>query len=125
MALPDEWKQIMLPFLRIVVKSLRIAVIAIVLDSILAYVIMLYGFGFVEIFGDLMLVETAILLIIAGLIDFSSSIGAAQLRRVILHSKQEYSDAAHKEAERRAFAFFIAGLVLFATLIALAIITRA
>jgi hypothetical protein len=111
----------MLTFLTILGRSLRIAGSFLAVDAVAAYGLTVLSYGFIEIFGDSMLVEIAILFIIAGLLDFSSSIGAVQFRRTILGSKQEYSSSAHKEAEKKASVFFLSGVILFLVLVALAV----
>jgi hypothetical protein len=114
----------MLTFLAILGRSLRIAAALLAVDSILAYVLTLLTYSFVETMGDLMLFEVAILFILAGLLDFSSSIGAAQFRKTILHSKLEYSSVTHKEVERKAAVFFLGGLIIFLVLVLFAIFLR-
>ena len=114
----------MLTFLAILGRSLRIAAALIVVDFILAYVLTLLTYSLVETMGDLMLFEVAILFILAGLLDFSSSIGAAQFRKTLLHSKLEYSPAKHKEVERKAAVFFLGGLIIFLVLVLFAIFLR-
>ena len=111
----------MLTFLAILGKSLRIAAIILVADFILAYGLMFLSYSFVETVGDIMLIEVAILFILAGLMDFSSSLGAAQFRKTILHSKEGYSSVKHKEVERKAALFFFVGLVIFSVLVILAL----
>jgi len=111
----------MLTFLTILGRSLRIASGLLVADSVAAYGLTFLGYSFIEIIGDLMLIEVAILFIIAGLLDFSSSVGAVQFRKTILGSKQEYSSSAHKEAERKASVFFLGGVILLFSLVVLAL----
>jgi hypothetical protein len=96
-----------------------------VVDGLVAYGLVLFGFSFVETIGDLMLVEAAILFLVAGLIDFSSSIGGAQFRKTVLGAKQEYSQSAHKEAERGAMVLVLAGVFTFLVLMAIAVLMRA
>jgi hypothetical protein len=114
----------MLTFLRILSRSLLIAAGAILGDGLVAYGMGLFGFSFVEAIGDLMLVEVAILFLVAGLIDFSSSVGAVQFRRAVLGSKQDYSQPAHKEAERKAAVLVLAGLFMFVLLTVVAVLIR-
>jgi hypothetical protein len=114
----------MLTFLAICIRSLRNAGGVLAADILVAYGISFSGFRFIELLGDLMLLEVAILFIAAGLLDFSSSIGAVQFRKVILGSKEAYSRSAHSEAEKRAVVFFMTGLIIFMILIGIAIINR-
>ena len=111
----------MLTFPKILGRSLLIAAGAMLVDGLGSYAATLFGFSFVEVMGDLMLVEVAALFLIAGLIDFSSSVGAAHLRRAMLGSKQEYSSLAHKEAGQKALVLVLSGTFMFAVLIVFAI----
>lgn len=114
----------MLTFLRIITRSIAVVACAVAGDIFVAYGMMSFGFSFIEIIGDLMLVEAAILFLVAGLVDFASSIGAAQFRKTILGSKEDYSQLAHKEAERQAAVLVLAGVVLFVTLLSIALLAH-
>jgi hypothetical protein len=111
----------MLSFLTIIRRSLLVVVIALAADGAIAYLLTLVQYAFAETMGDLMLVEAAALFILAGLIDFSTSIGATQFRKTVLASKQDYSPFKHKEYERRALIFLIAGLILLGMLVFVAV----
>jgi hypothetical protein len=111
----------MLTFLQILGRSLRIACGLLVADGLGAYGLTFLRYAFIEIIGDSILIEVAILFIIAGLLDFYSSIGAVQFRKTMLRSQQEYSSSAHKEAERRALVFLLSGVILLLVLIILAL----
>jgi len=113
----------MLTFPKILGRSLLIAASAILSDGLVSFGVTFLGFSFIEIVGDLILVEVAILFLIAGIIDFSTSVGAAQFRKTVLGSKQEYSQPAHKEAGRRALVLVLAGTFMFVMLIAIAVLT--
>jgi len=108
----------MLSFLAILRKSLQLVVAMLALDCVAAYLLTLLKYAFIEVIGDLMLGEVAILFIVAGLLDFGSSIGMIQFRRVVLASKEIYSSSKHKESERRASVLCLTGLFLFLILIA-------
>jgi uncharacterized membrane protein len=111
----------MLTFLTILGRSLRIAGALLVADGVAAYGLTFLSYRFIETVGDSILIEVAILFIMAGLLDFSSSIGAIQFRKMILGSKQEYSSSAHKEAEKKALVFFLGGVILLLVLVVLAL----
>jgi len=113
----------MLTFPKILSRSLLIAATAILADSLVSFGVAFLGFSFIEIIGDLILVEVAFLFLIAGLIDFSSSVGAVQIRKTVFGSKQEYSQSAHKDAGRRALVLVFAGTIMFVVLIAVAVLT--
>ena len=112
----------MLTFPKILGRALLIAASAILSDGFVSFGVTFLGFSFIEIIGDLILVEVAICFLIAGLIDFSSSVGAAHLRKAVLGSAQEYSSLAHKEAERKALVLLLGGTFLFVILIAIAML---
>jgi len=114
----------MLTFPKIITRSIVIVLIAMCADALVASETIRFGFSFIEIIGDVMLVEVAILFIVAGLIDFSSSIGAAQFRKSVLGSKQDYSQSVHKEAERKAAVLVLAGIFIFMILLGIAVITH-
>ena len=110
----------MLTFPRILARSLLIAACAIFGDSLVSIGLTSFGASFVEVVGDLMLIEVAVLFLVAGLIEFSYSIGGAGFRKNVLGSKQGYSQSAHKEAGRRALVLIFAGIFIFVVLIAVA-----
>jgi hypothetical protein len=114
----------MLTFLKVATRSILVAVAAMAADALVAYEMIQFGFSFVGIVGDMMLIEVAILFLIAGLIDFSSSIGAAQFRKTILGSKRGYSQSVHKEAERKAAVLLLAGVFILIILCATALLTH-
>ena len=115
----------MLTFRGIVDRSIRLVLVLLAADFILGYGLIFAGYPFVETFGDFMLLEVAVLFVLAGLMDFSSSLGAVQFRRTILHARQEYSASKHKEVERKAAVFLLGGLIIFLGLVVLAIYLRA
>ncbi len=111
----------MLTFLSILGRSLRITGVLLVADGLASYGLTFLSYSFIETVGDSMLIEVAVLFLLAGLLDFYSSVGAVQFRKVIFGSKQEYSSSTHKEAEKKAAVFFLCGVTLLLILIALAI----
>ena len=95
--------------------------VLLVADGLAAYGLTFLNFRFVEVMGDLMLIEVAILFVLAGILDFSNSIGAAQFRKTMLGSKEGYSSSKHKETQRTALVYFLGGLIIFLMLIVLAL----
>lgn len=69
--------------------------------------------------GDLMLAEVALFFIIAGILDFASSVGMAQFRKAFLASKEAYSPEKRKERERTAMVFLFTGMVLLIAMVLL------
>ena len=104
-------------------RALIIVACAILGDTLVSYGLMMFGYSFVEFIGDLTLVEVAILFLIAGLIEFSSSISGANFRKAVFGSKQRYSESAHKESGRRALVLVLAGTLMFVILIAIAVLS--
>ena len=90
-------------------------------DAVVAYLLSLLRYSFTEAIGDFVLIEIAALFILAGLLDFGSSIGVAQFKKVILDSKEDYSSTKHKDVERKALVFLLAGIILFIALTVLAL----
>jgi hypothetical protein len=111
----------MLTLLKILRRSLLLAVGLLAADVAAGYLLTYLRFSFVETFGDLMLGEIALLFIAAGILDLGFSVGVAQFRKAFLESKQGYSSARHKEFERRAAVLLLAGLTLFAVLVFVAV----
>jgi UPF0716 family protein affecting phage T7 exclusion len=111
----------MLSFPTIFRRALLFTVSALVADGAIAFTLTWLNYPIAEVMGDFMLVEAAGFFIIAGLMDFSASLGAVQFQRVVLRSKREYSAAAHKDYARKALAFLMAGLILLGILVAVAV----
>ena len=102
-------------------RSLGLTLLALAVDSAIAYFLTFLHYSFVEIMGDVMLVEAAALFILAGIVDFSASVGAIAFRKAILGSKREYSATTHKDYERQASVLLIAGLILLGILVVVAL----
>jgi hypothetical protein len=113
----------MLTFPRILARTSLIVAVALLSDGCLSYGLSLFGLSFSEVMGDLMLVEVALLFLLAGIIEFSSSVGAMEIRRVLFGSRTEYSDSSHKEAGRRALVLVLAGAFIFAILIVIGVLS--
>lgn len=102
-------------------RSLRICALLICGNLAVAFVASLMGFSPTGVFGDILLAEAAALFIIAGLFDLGSSIGTTQFRKVVLSSKEEFSASRRNKAEQHTIVFFMAGSILFAGTILLAV----
>ena len=113
----------MLTFPKMFARSLLIAATAILVDALVSYLATLFGFSLIEIMGDLMLMEVAILFLIAGLMDFSTSVGAGRMRKAVFGLDSEYSPLAHEESGRKALVLVFAGILMFAILVAVAVLT--
>ena len=114
----------MLTFLTILKRAILFVAAMLAGDSIVSFMLYSLKLAFAETFGDLILVEVAIFFILAGVIDFASSVGVTQFRKSYLGREQGYSPSEHKESERRASVFLVAGLILFFLLILAVICQR-
>ena len=110
----------MLTYLKIIYSSILLLFAIVIVDAFAAYLATLFHFSFVDVFGDVMLVEVAVLFILAGLMDYSTSIGMEQFKKVFLRAKQQ-SASDKKVARQQAFVVLTTGVLLFLTLIGLAI----
>jgi hypothetical protein len=102
-------------------RALKVAAFLLLVDSLIAIMPFstIIDFSPNGVMGDLMLAEVAALFIIAGILDFSSSIGMAQVRKTFLSSKEDYSPEVRKEKERTAVVFLFTGLVLLVAMVLL------
>jgi len=108
----------MLTFLKILRMAMLLSGAILAVDGLAALLLTSVNYAFIETIGDLALVEVAILFILAGLVDFASSVGMAQLRKSFIRGEKGYSASKHKESERRASVLIVAGLILFLLLVA-------
>lgn len=91
-------------------------------DSVVGGVLMFIGFQLLGTIGDLLLVEVGFLAIVGGLVEFSRSKGAYELRRVAFHSKEDFSTTRHVEASKKAVVFVSTAAALFLLLVAIALL---
>ena len=101
------------------IRSLKISVGLLFIDGLTAFLLRVVIYPF-ETFGDMLLVETASLFLLAGFVDFGTSVGFVQFRKSVFASKEVFSSEKRKEAERRAIALVGAGIILLGILILLA-----
>ena len=113
----------MLSYIHILERSIVITAILLLVDT-LAVTILNGIVKPLEIFGDLLLLETAALFLIAGMIDLASSIGTIVLRKSFLSSKEVYSADKRKRSERRALPMVGSGLMLLFVVLLLFVYTR-
>jgi len=112
----------MLTYSQVLRRSVKIGAFLGILDLGAALFSTFFGFSPSAILGNLLLLEIAVLFIAAGLLEFSSSIGMVQFKRVVLSSKEEFSGTRRKETERSALVYVLAGLILLAVMILLALV---
>jgi hypothetical protein len=68
----------------------------------------------------MLLVETALLFLLGGIVDYGSSSSFVHFRKSVFSSKETFSPDKRKEAERRALALVGSGAILLGVLILLA-----
>ena len=106
-------------FCDILRRSLKIAAALAVMDLTAAYFSSLADLSPIGVMGDMLLIEVAVLFLLGGLVDFASSLGVIQFRKVVFSSKDEYSAQKRKETEQTASVFIVAGILLVAVMILL------
>ena len=113
----------MLTYAAIIVRSLKIDAALFIIDVVTAFLPFseMIDMSPIGVIGDLLLAEVAALFIIAGVLDFASSIGMTQFRKVILSSKEDYSPDKRRQTERAALVYLFAGLILLLAMVVLMI----
>ena len=87
--------------------------------------LILYGHvALIEILGDLLLFEIAVLFVLAGILDISYSLGTVQFRKALSSSKESFSIERRKIMEKQALAFVASGVTLMCILVAFAIVFK-
>jgi hypothetical protein len=126
LAVSMYWLQLF-AYATIAVRSLKIGAALFITDVVVAFLPFskMIDMSPIGVIGDLLLVEVAALFIIAGVLDFSSSIGMTQFRRVFLSSKEEYSPDKRRQTERTAMVYLFAGLILLSAMVLLMIYDNA
>jgi hypothetical protein len=102
-------------------KSLMISASLLVIDFVFALTLTWLEFALTDVLGNLLFLETATLFMIGGILDFGTSAGITQLRKLLLSSKESLSLAKRQENERNALVFFVAGIILLSIMIVLAL----
>lgn len=110
----------MFTYTQVVLRSFRISGTLLVVNGLVA-VLLREIIHPLELFGDLLLVETSLLFLLAGILDFGSSLSFAQFRKLIRGSNEAFTLELRKEAERRALIFVASGATLFIILVFLAL----
>jgi len=113
-----------LTYTQVLYRSLRISGILLIVDWIGVFRFRNYVYPY-ELFGDLLLIETAALFLVAGILDFGSSVGFVGFRRFFFthsrrSSEESFSASKRKDTERRAMVLVVSGLTLFVILVLLA-----
>ena len=64
-------------------------------------------------FPTVLLLDSGLLLLAGGLIAMAHSIFPSKIREYVFHSTEDWSQEKHKEGEKRANLYILAGIVLF------------
>jgi len=102
--------------------AFRIVLILSIVDGVTAACVGFLGFSARSLFGDLLLFEAAICLIIGALLDFTKSAGVAELRRLMLGKNAPVLSCPRADDSRRVLTFMIAGLLMLVGTILLVMI---
>jgi hypothetical protein len=105
-----------LTYTQVLQRSLKIATALLLIDGLVGFLLSAIIYP-VELFGEMLLVETALLFLFAGIVDYGSSVGFVQFRKSIFSSKETYSPDRRKAVERRAVALVGSGAILLGVLI--------
>jgi hypothetical protein len=70
----------------------------------------------------MLMVETALLFLLAGFVDIGTSVAFVQFRKSVFASKEAFSAEKRKDAERRAIALVVSGVMLLMILVILAVL---
>jgi hypothetical protein len=117
------WDLPLLPaYMHILRRGLTLAAIILIFNAIVGFASTWLGFRVTDAIGDLLLLEVAALFIGAGIVDFSTSVGISQIRRLIFPGKEGFSSSSRRESEFRALVLVVTGLFLCVIMILLALL---
>ncbi len=101
--------------------ALKIVLVLALINTGLAFAASVVGFSLRSAFGDLLMLEAAICFVTGGILDFVSSAGAVQLRRLMFREKELPLPAKPGQNERRALVLVIAGIILLLAMVSLVV----
>jgi len=107
---------------QIFLHAFRIVLILSIVDGVTSLCAGFLGFSARSLFGDLLLFEAAVCLIIGGLLDFAKSAGVVEIRRLMFGKKEPVLSCSRAEDSRRVLTFMIAGLLMLVGTILLVVI---
>ena len=111
----------MLTYPKIIRSSILLLIAIVSVDTLAASLATLFHFSFISVYGDIMLSEVAALFILAGLMDFSTSIGMEQFKKTFLRTTDERSPSEKKATQQKAIVVLVTGLLLLLILVGLAV----
>ena len=111
----------MLTYTQVLRRSIKISITLLFINALSAFLIRSV-IDPLETFGDMLMVETALLFLFAGIVDFGTSVAIVQFRKTVFNSKETFSAQKRKESEKRAIALVSSGISLLAILITLALL---
>ena len=101
-------------------RSLKISTILLLIDILIAFLVRAVVYP-LETFGDLLLIEIAVLFLLAGFVDFGASVAVVEFRKSVFGSSETFSAEKRKASERRAASLVGSGIILLVILIILAV----
>ena len=111
----------MLSYSQAALKSLKISAAIVAIDC-LGALLLHNSFPAYATFGNLLLVETSALFLLAGVLDFGSSPAFAHLRRSMSAAGESSTQSSRRDPERRALVMAFSGAILFLALVLLALL---
>jgi len=102
-------------------KALKVSAAILTIDSLGTMLFRNYLSPY-AFFGDLLLIETSALFLIAGALDFGSSLTFTHLRRSMSLARETPDSSRRRDPERHALVMVSAGAILFIVLILLALL---
>jgi hypothetical protein len=108
--------------IQILLAAFSIVLILSIVDGAIAICASLLGFSARSLFGDLLLFEASVCLIIGGLLDFTKSAGVVELRRLMFGKKEHVLSYSRANDSRSVMTFMIAGLLMLVGTILLVMI---
>ena len=97
-------------------------IVASCLNFIVAGIADSLGFGFINVFDVLCMLEGALLLIVGGGLDMVSSIFGTEARRVLSGGTQKYSTQHHRDEQKKATGLVLLGFSLLAEAMVMSIL---
>ena len=109
-------------FKEVVTSSLAESAIFVLVDSALSFILLIvFGFEFLSSLGLILLVESAVLMLIGGALDFSKSASGRKILSLMKIDMKDEKDESGK-AGKRAGIFTLTGVILFLISLLLALL---
>jgi hypothetical protein len=113
---------------QVLLKSLRLMMYFNILNIIFSVVFLIFLIKvmeikqFLDLFGNLTLIETMLLLLYGGLIDYSHTAKWFSTMKLLKISEKDWDAQEAREAEKKALSYLLAGFLMFIQMIIIAFI---